>query len=260
MAKRIYHYASTEYKDSYKLSSSEYVKKTHAGLHMTKTHGIGSGIYGLTTNTPQQNWVLKEELTITNPLVLDTDRKTADFILLARFMMETAEVHINQEGKDQAMAKNAQLPNFRAIANTLAPDLNITDAIKRFIADYRSADVGDFLRQPTNYLFEDSGYDGIYNSSQTGNSFALGSIKFTHIRPRHQKYAFEPETPGRMKGLLPAGKKYVGFFVEQSGGAPSKLKVGELRTMCNNYGMSCRDKDGKYLPRDKLIKLLQPFL
>ena len=93
-----------------------------------------------------------------------------------------------------------------------------------------------------------------------GNSFALGSIKFKHIRPRHQKYAFEREIPGRMKGLLQEGNKYVGFVVEQLGGAPSKLKVGELRTMCNNYGMSCRDKDGKYLPRDKLIKLLQPFL
>ena len=33
--------------------------------------------------------------------------------------------------------------------------------------------------------------------------------------------------------------------------------VYELRTLCNQNGLSCRDSNGKYLPKSKLIKLLQ---
>ena len=33
--------------------------------------------------------------------------------------------------------------------------------------------------------------------------------------------------------------------------------VYDLRTLCNQNGLSCRDSNGKYLPKSKLIKLLQ---
>ena len=29
------------------MSSSEYIKKTHSMLNITKTHGLGSGVYGV---------------------------------------------------------------------------------------------------------------------------------------------------------------------------------------------------------------------
>lgn len=254
----IYHYVGTEHSHVYELSSSEYVKKTPPGyLNMTKTHGIGSGIYGLTTAIHEHGKTLKETLTLETPVILNTNDKTQSFISLAQFMMETVEIFINKKGKLAFEEKKAEIPDFQNIADILAPDLTVkvVQAINNFIKDYKKASVGDFLRQPTNYLFEDGGYDGIYNSSPAGNSFAVGSIQFRHIKPRHQKYGFEPKIPGEIPGLLPEGNRHVGF--QLGGSAPSKLKVAELRTMCNNLGMSCRDKDGKYLPKSTLIKLLR---
>lgn len=35
------------------------------------------------------------------------------------------------------------------------------------------------------------------------------------------------------------------------------MTTGELRTMCNDRGLSCRDYDGKYLSRTVLIRLLR---
>lgn len=53
-------------------------------------------------------------------------------------------------------------------------------------------------------------------------------------------------------GITPVGQ----YFAQSGGGQLSKLTVPELRTMCNEAGMSCRDSDGNFLPKRDLIEML----
>lgn len=49
----------------------------------------------------------------------------------------------------------------------------------------------------------------------------------------------------------------VGGFDLFGGGSLEQLSSPELRTLCNDNGMSCRDSNGKYLSRKKLIRNLE---
>lgn len=40
----------------------------------------------------------------------------------------------------------------------------------------------------------------------------------------------------------------------------NSLSVPALRTLCNDNGMSCKGNDGKYLPKEQIIALLQPII
>jgi hypothetical protein len=60
-------------------------------------------------------------------------------------------------------------------------------AINGFVKDYSLAKNGDFLLQPINYFLMSYNYDGIYNNSSSGNTFARGSVAFVNINMRDQK-------------------------------------------------------------------------
>ena len=184
------------------VSSSEYIKKTGNLLNMTKTHGLGSGIYGI-IKTPEmlheinitiRRNELPTEIVLKNPVILDTNEKLGNFIQLSRYLMGICEAHINRK-PDVYRTLSGQLQDYNLIRQNICPSSNsIVSAFNGFTKAYKAANIGDFLRQPINYLLEDH-YDGIYNSSNDGNSFSTGSVAFIHLNPRHQKYAFDPEGP-----------------------------------------------------------------
>ena len=188
---------------TYGISSAEYIKKTPHALFMTKTHGLGSGIYGVIktpkmvheiNNDPVRKEELQTELVLQNPVILDTNEKFANFIQLSRYLMDICEAQINFKREDYN-ALTPYLQHYNLIRQTICPlSNNIVSAFSGFTKAYKAANIGDFLRQPINYLLEGP-YDGIYNYNDNGNAFLTGSVAFIHHNPRHQKYAFDPEGP-----------------------------------------------------------------
>ncbi len=53
-------------------------------------------------------------------------------------------------------------------------------------------------------------------------------------------------------GIVPNGAYLAGM----AGGAASGTSDDNLRAMCNKSGLSCRDMNGKYLPRSALLQIL----
>ena len=195
------HFTITNFRPNGKeISSSEYIKKAHGPLLMHKSHGLGSGIYGVITTTDkmrsilevhERKYELQSDFELHKPLILDTNEKQASFIEMSTYLMDLCEARINKK-KEDYVKLSASFKKFKLIREHMFPNSEtINDSVKQFIKDYNSAKIGDFLRQPINYFLE-SGYDGIYNSSDDGNSFYRGSVIFIHHEPRHQKYAFNP--------------------------------------------------------------------
>ena len=195
------------------VSSSEFIKKTAGGLNITKTHGLGSGIYGLKhgTKTPRAGVETLTTHEIMNPVILDTNAKSALFIEFTQFFNELIEKYINGSLKGAAVMasidSNKDLLD-RAFSE-LFPDLegtpkaNLNRAIIAFSTAYKGAVVGDLLWQPINYLLKPK-YGGIFNSSEDGNTLDRGSVLFVAVQPRHQKQAFNHEG-----AFIPFGRKLV---------------------------------------------------
>lgn len=180
----IYNYRESDYE----LSSSEYIKKKEGFLNMNKSHGLGSGIYGLTNSDNElrdSSLYIIEPLILNNPVILDKDEDQSRFILLSRYLMELCESYINGDGSTYNTLK-VEFDIFKNEKDKLCPkSRGIGFVVRKFIKDYNAAKIGDFLKQPINYLLEGP-YDGIYNSCPAGNIFSRGSVKFEDISPRYQ--------------------------------------------------------------------------
>ena len=179
---------------SKELSAAEFIKKTKGKLDFTKTHGLGSGIYGLVHGTPnlREATELKTTISLVNPVILDTDTKTARFIEFSQYLMKVVEEYVNQTKpiKNISANINSEKAKLDSVFSDLFPQtsLSIVQVLNRYKRDYNKAALGELLKHPINYLLEP--YDGIYNSSPNGNTFATGSVFFSDINPRHQKQAF----------------------------------------------------------------------
>jgi hypothetical protein len=201
------------------VSAAEFIKKTGGPLNITKTHGLGSGIYGIIHGTPNKdytrsNWLV-HVATMRNPVILDTDEKTAAFIHFSQTLIDFVEAYISRGAPAAQLLDqlNLVLPTLTPIAQYLFPKVATTSqglynafssVLNRFATAYKNARHGDFLYQPINYLLMPVGYDGIYNSSPDGNTFAKGSVYFNGANPRHQKYAFDLQGP-----KLPLGNQLI---------------------------------------------------
>lgn len=184
--------------DGKALSAAEFIKKTAGRLNFTKTHGLGSGIYGLVHGTINQRTSSEmiTTLRLVNPVILDTDSKTARFIEFSQYLMKVVEEYVNQTTPIKLITAdiNSEQPKIDRVFSDLFPLVNISifKILNKYKTDYNKAEIGDFLYHPINYLLQ-SKYDGIYNSSPNGNTFATGSVVFSDINPRHQKQAFDKE-------------------------------------------------------------------
>jgi len=180
---------------------------------MTKTHGLGSGIYGLVHGTRTRRAGVETLTTheIVNPVILDTNAKSASFVEFTQYFNTLIESFINKTATGAAVMEilDSKKAFLDSIFSELFPGLggdaksNILRVIKAFSSAYKGAAVGDFLWQPINYLLMPK-YGGIYNSSVEGNTLDRGSVLFVATEPRHQKQAFNREG-----AFVPEGKKLV---------------------------------------------------
>jgi hypothetical protein len=182
-------YIIYNYRESYNdLSSAEYIKKTDNILHMNYTHGLGSGIYGLinpNNNITRDDSYIIEKKILYKPVILDKDEEQTRFTFLSRYLIELCESRINKN-KDKYNELKAQLSTFNKEKEEICPKAkSIGFIVRKFVNDYNKANIGDFLKQPINYLLEGP-YDGIYNNCPAGDIFSRGSVKFEDVLPRYQ--------------------------------------------------------------------------
>jgi hypothetical protein len=213
----------------YDLSSSEYIKKGNR-LDITRTHGLGSGIYGVTTSEEREDETITP-IPLINPIIIQNSDMDSNLSTISIWLIDMIEQTIKL-GKLQAALRKAERDGDDDMIISIQHDIvsekgiytelksperindiifitnnllgNTTDdtdintevrcklfgAINGFIKDYSRAKMGDFLLQPINYFLISYGYDGIYNASSSGNTFARGSVAFININMRDQKQAF----------------------------------------------------------------------
>jgi hypothetical protein len=189
---------------------------------MTRTHGLGSGIYGVTTPDERENETMTP-IQLHNPIIIENDEIDSDLTTVSIWLIDMVEQKIKL-GQLQGRLRTAdtssitdiqeQIDFENQIFNRLKSQEQLTEiinttnhllgdkydavdikcklfgAINGFIKDYAQAKRGDFLLQPINYLLLSYDYDGIYNASSSGNTFARGSVAFRNINIRDQKQAF----------------------------------------------------------------------
>jgi hypothetical protein len=185
-------------------------------LNITQTHGIGSGIYGVTQkccyDRPDE---LKISLKLMNPLIIKDEIEDSIFSQISIWLIrsvenavnlgkarsllskssgdeyEELEQRIHQYNEDKIILNREKIEvdemRKQLMPNTIHKSLN--SVINSFIGDYSKSSYGDFLKQPINYLM-DGCYDGIYNESVSGNTFNRGCILYMEQNPRHQHQAF----------------------------------------------------------------------
>jgi len=211
------------------LSSAEFIKKTAGALSITRTHGLGSGIYGLVhgTRTARAGVEILTTREIVNPVMLDTNENLALFIRFTVYFNDLIEKYTGgMAATDVVKSIDSNNLFLASVFTKLFPQLggdaktNILKALKSFSTSYKAAAIGDFLWQPINYLLMPM-YDGIYNSSEAGNTLDRGSVLFDAIQPRHQKQAFNREG-----AFVPAGKRLVAM-----GGRRSTLRSKRKLTL-----------------------------
>jgi hypothetical protein len=209
------------------VSSAEYIKKNiFTLLDITKTHGIGSGFYGVTDfdKRPQESMI---PIQLKNPLFIRDNEMDSRLTQISLWLIAMVETTINK-GKNtkylnvaissndiqektrlesEIETQNIKITYLKSscviqdiiselnelVGNSYTPEeirCKLFGAIKGFIKDYSTAKHGDFLLQPIDYLLLSCGYDGIYNESPNGDTFSRGSIAFYNKNPRDQKQAF----------------------------------------------------------------------
>jgi len=169
---------------------------------MNKSHGLGSGIYGIAPggSIPDQtieNYAVAEKIVLKNPVVIRSNKDDGAFTRLSVWLMLAVESKMDDRKK--MFNDNDDINKIRL---RLAPDTEkirrlqgkdpLAFAVNSFLEVYhRKAKIGDFIKQPINFLLEAGGYDGVYNTSNNGNTFNRGCVKYTHHPrlSRHQKGA-----------------------------------------------------------------------
>jgi hypothetical protein len=84
------------------------------------------------------------------------------------------------------------------------------------------------------------------------SKFTLGGLNNSPMFNPLSSAAVIPTLPST--GIVPNGA-YLAGMSGGSAGAPSE-KDDHLRALCNKSGLSCRDMNGKYLPRRTLLQML----
>jgi hypothetical protein len=205
-------------------ASSEFIRKKDV-LFMNRTHGLGSGIYGVITGThrgdrpaAQNGKVLYRML---NPLRIDEDDELAYFSALSIGLIEACELLVAAYANRDPEPANERLNRLvldwsndqpchiflnRKIVPALPDGSNIGmllhNTVENWVRDYVGANDGDYLYQPINYLLMRQ-YDGVYNTSENGNTFATGSVYYHAVEhiPRAQDSAMTHNAT-----LLPGNK------------------------------------------------------
>ena len=100
-----------------------------------------------------------------------------------------------------------------------------------------------------------------YSVAVVGGPAAIFKDTLQHLDKSPMFNPLSPDAviPSLSTGIVPSGL-YLSESAktEQSGGGKyAKTSTEQLRLLCNQKGLSCKDKEGHYLPRKGLIQKLQ---
>ena len=131
------------------------------------------------------------------------------------------------------------------------------------------------LDDPQQWVVEQFGgssdYMGLFYANTAVGPAAISQATLQGINnaPMFNPLSTNATVPGNSTGIVPTGT----YLATHTGGGARRQQgssccgggsqnqrggtVTDLRTECNNRGLSCRGPNGKYLPKAKLVKLLK---
>ena len=159
-------------------NASEYIKP--GGVIDITSHGIGSGIYGVSDQcvkkSPPSQYRFSGTFQIKNPYTLVTTENCDDYIEISKTMMRRLD-RIDNESRE---------PDFSRLAESISgmvaeyglPKLDyIEDALSLFWKDYKGRI--DIVELPINYVLKKNGYDGVCSTPGTFcDRWCKGYVKF----------------------------------------------------------------------------------
>lgn len=162
-------------------NASEFIQPK--GIINITSHGLGSGIYGVTSGYLANNRAIStnpatEQYTfvIQNPYVLDSNQKCDVYIKSSKFLLNELDfkLRIAPEKKinitDIAVKFIDQFDISRDLTDT------VVFALEKFQYDYNH--MSDYVAMPIVYILKELGYDGIVGINSVCDSWNKGNIKF----------------------------------------------------------------------------------
>ena len=169
----VYHYS--DYKGG---NAAEYIvpdinKKTNIDI---TSHGIGSGIYGL-SRLEQTNNVYA--FTLESPLLLETIEECDKYIEASKYLQRTISKQYSVIGPQRIALEFIKF----------YPELKyeyVLNCIKQFMSDFKNRT--DMVMMPINYIMMGLGYDGVYSKVPSFDTFSKGNIVYTGYPTKKEKY------------------------------------------------------------------------
>lgn len=136
------------------------------------SHGIGTGIYGLTYSTNNNEYIFN----INIPFLLETNDECIHYMEASCYLNNMLE-----ENKNIIEIATYFYNNYYGFKNIEF----ITQKLKEFKNDYNNRK--DIVMMPINYILLGLGYDGIYSKNTILDTFSRGNILFTKYPTKNYK-------------------------------------------------------------------------
>ena len=175
--------------------ASEYIRP--GGQINITSHGLGSGVYGLTKSKYKQivdnlpRYLSKRHsvfVKIKNPFIVNSHEYCDKLINWSMQLNGTLEKY-----KDKFLSKKLSLhlisnifsTNFNSFSKHKLTKKKCRRALRKFFLDYVKRD--EFLCMPINYILRELKFDGIYAEGSACDSMSKGNIKFVWYPNKNTK-------------------------------------------------------------------------
>tara|TARA_B100001121_G_C18697415_1_gene625634 strand:+ start:3949 stop:4827 length:879 start_codon:yes stop_codon:yes gene_type:complete len=138
------------------------------------SHGIGSGIYGITRLDKSKKQYM---FCLENPYILNNNDVCDNYIKASTELNEKLNNHDNTSLK-------VIVKDFCNIMTEFNEDY-VYKKLKEFKGDYKNRK--DMVMMPINYILMGLNYDGIYSRETVLDSYSKGNIKFTNYPSKKNK-------------------------------------------------------------------------
>lgn len=145
------------------------------------SHGLGSGIYGLSQdyidkNPPNITLSNRYTFIVENPYIISTEEQADNYIESSMNIMRCLESTIKREKVLDIYTIDHIVKNF--VCNMPAFSIEtVTSALLEFCNDYYFRK--DAVEMPINYILKKVGYDGVVSEEGTStHSWSKGNVKF----------------------------------------------------------------------------------
>jgi len=167
--------------------AAEYIKSKDGQINIT-SHGMGSGIYGVTEEYLQENPPLDDsksyEFYLENPFILINNDicilyEEASKALMRFLVYIIAQKNKQTDSEDQDNEIRNFIHEFLQLFPSRLNSLKVFLGIKEFIFDYKNNEY--FVEMPINYILKNHNYDGVFSPYPIAcGSWSKGNVKFVN--------------------------------------------------------------------------------